>query len=622
MAYSAPAAGVTRAYSVRGRLDNVQDTVKSSVEMPTFVDNAVLHAEYTRTKDAVSGRMHTLKPPAQSDFQMTHDRRYRFVEEQSAIRLMHANKPGIDREGQVYFDGNKLTTGGQVPLLTYAEIEHINRLKSESIETATQGSRLVLQNMQGRTLSDVDFTDETHVRLGQKVSVGFRTTDLVQQLFIDKLHGLNSVSVGHTFAGPRAGTVSSYKGADLARHSSSFLSQNFRGVRIPTALRYIARHDDYALFHDRFGNFLYTPRVFAHTDRTVGQAQGMGESESDPITDVANRLVVTGKPEANNDNNIIVVDDAELQKRHGHIKQEEVTDPTATTEQAARRSANQLLRANRKAQGAFRSKKHMKSWDLNAGEVVEYQNPADKQVERVAIIEAKHNLSKNTSEFQFASYQQGLEGVLQAFGEGQEITTDEEQPDRNLQVIKKEVTGIGRTKINIRMAAYIRHVLGKRHRVYSGDSHKGWDPAQIIDLPQTGIDKHAGFLIGDRKIAKHSGGAHYTTDGTNSIRGALGGGNGSPITNGTNLAGVTLTVTSTAGFPTGTIHISIINGTTGDSAHYTATVASETTFTLAGAAEAGAAAGAWMNASVVRLLRSRSHEAGSPKGLAKTFRRW
>jgi len=622
MAYSPPAAGPLRAYSIRGRLDNVQDTIKSSVEMPTFVDNAVLHAEYTRIKDAVSGRMHTLKPPVQSDFQMTHDRRYRFVEEQSAIRLMHANKSGIDREGQVYFDGNKLTTGGQVPLLTYAEIEHINRLKSESIETATQGSRLVLQNMQGRTLSDIDFADETHVRLGQKVGVGFRTTDLVQQLFIDKLHGLNSISVGHTFAGPRAGTVSSYKGADLARHSSSFLSQNFRGVRIPTALRYIARHDDYALFHDRFGNFLYTPRVFAHTDRTVGQAQGMGESESDPITDVANRLVVTGKPEANNDNNIIVVDDAELQKRHGHIKQEEVTDPTATTEQAARRSANQLLRANRKAQGAFRSKKHMKSWDLNAGEVVEYQNPTDKQVERVAIIEAKHNLSKNTSEFQFASYQQGLEGVLQAFGEGQEITTDDSEPDRNLQVIKKEVTGIGRAKINIRMAAYIRHVLGKRHRVYSGDSHKGWDPAQIIPLPQTGIDKHAGFLIGDRKIAKHSAGTHYTTDGTNSIRGALGGGNGSPITNGTNLAGVTLTVTSTAGFPTGTIHISIINGTTGDSAHYTATVASATTFTLAGAAEAGVAAGAWMNASVVRLLRSRSHEAGSPKGLAKTFRRW
>ena len=622
MAYSAPAAGVTRAYSVRGRLDNVQDTIKSSVEMPTFVDNAVLHAEYTRTKDAVSGRMHTLKPPAQSDFQMTHDRRYRFVEEQSAIKLAHADKPGIDREGQVYFDGSKLTTGSQTPLLIYAESDYKQRLKSESIESATQGSRFILQNMRGRTLSDVEFGDESHVRLGQKVGVGFRTTDLVQQLFVDKLHGLNSVSVGHTFAGPRAGTVSSYKGADLARHSSTFLSQNFRGVRIPTALRYIARHDDYALFHDRFGNFLYTPRVFAHTDRTVGQVQGMGKSESDPIADVANRLIVSGKPQANNDDNVIVVDDAELQKQHGHIKQEEVVDPTATTEQSARRSANQFLRANRKAQGAFRSSGHMKSWDLNAGEVVEYQNPVDKQVERVAIIEAKHDLSGNKSEFQFASYQQGLEGVLTAFGGGQEVEADESQPDRSLQVTKKEISGIGRAKINIRMIAYIRHVLSKSQRIYSGDFHKGWDPAQIIPLPQTGIDKHAGFLIGDRKIAKHSAGTHYTTDASNSIRGAMGGGNGSPITNGTNLAGATLTVTSTAGFPTTAgIHISIIKGTTGESAHYTATVASATTFTLV-AQQTGVVAGAWMNASVVRLLRSRSHEAGSPKGLAKTFRRY
>ena len=590
--------------------------------MPTFVDNAVLHAEYTRTKDAVSGRMHTLKPPAQSDFQMTHDRRYRFVEEQSAIKLAHADKPGIDREGQVYFDGSKLTTGSQTPLLIYAESDYKQRLKSESIESATQGSRFILQNMRGRTLSDVEFGDESHVRLGQKVGVGFRTTDLVQQLFVDKLHGLNSVSVGHTFAGPRAGTVSSYKGADLARHSSTFLSQNFRGVRIPTALRYIARHDDYALFHDRFGNFLYTPRVFAHTDRTVGQVQGMGKSESDPIADVANRLIVSGKPQANNDDNVIVVDDAELQKQHGHIKQEEVVDPTATTEQSARRSANQFLRANRKAQGAFRSSGHMKSWDLNAGEVVEYQNPVDKQVERVAIIEAKHDLSGNKSEFQFASYQQGLEGVLTAFGGGQEVEADESQPDRSLQVTKKEISGIGRAKINIRMIAYIRHVLSKSQRIYSGDFHKGWDPAQIIPLPQTGIDKHAGFLIGDRKIAKHSAGTHYTTDASNSIRGAMGGGNGSPITNGTNLAGATLTVTSTAGFPTTAgIHISIIKGTTGESAHYTATVASATTFTLV-AQQTGVVAGAWMNASVVRLLRSRSHEAGSPKGLAKTFRRY
>jgi len=618
MAYTAPAPGVLRAYSIRGRLDNVQDTVKSSIETPVFVDNAVLHAEYVRTDDTTTFRKQQVKPPTQSDFQMTHDRLYRYTEEQSSMRLTHADKPGISREGQVYFAGEQLTTGDQPPLLAFAENDHAQRLKAKSVETATQGSRLVLQNMRGRTLSDVEFVDETHVRLGQTVGVGYRTTDLIQRLFTDKLHGLNSISVGFTFAGPRAGTVSSYKGADIARHSQTFLSQNFRGVRIPTALRFTARHDGYALFYDRWGNFLYTPRVFSHTDRVVGQSQGSGGSEADPIVDVANRLMVTGAKQANNDDIVIVVDDAELQKKHGHIKQEEVIDPTATTERKARRSAGQLLRTNRKAQGAFKSKKHMKSWDLSAGEIVEYQNPVDKITERVAIIEATHVLSKHTSSFQFAAYQQGLEGVLQAFGEGQELVEEDTQPDRTLQVQTKEVSGMGRAKLSVRMVAAIRHVLPIRARSKSAVT------VDAITLNNDVPDIHAGFLLGHRKIAKHSAGTLYATDAASSIRGALGGASGSPYTAVTGLVGVTLSVTSTAGFPSGTINISIHDGDTGEAAHYTATVASEVTFTLAGAPEAGFAVAAFaaINGSIVRLLRSRAHEMGTPKGIAKRFRRW
>lgn len=620
MAYTAPTPGPLRAYSIRGRLDNVQDTVKSSIETPVFVDNAVLHAEYVRTDDTTTFRKQQVKVPTQSDFQMTHDRLYRYTEEQSSMRLTHADKPGISREGQVYFAGEQLTTGDQTPLLAFAENDHAQRLKAKSVETATQGSRLVLQNMRGRTLSDVEFVDETHVRLGQTVGVGYRTTDLIQRLFTDKLHGLNSISVGFTFAGPRAGTVSSYKGADIARHSQTFLSQNFRGVRIPTALRFTARHDGYALFYDRWGNFLYTPRVFSHTDRVVGQSQGSGGSEADPIVDVANRLMVTGAKQANNDDIVIVVDDAELQKKHGHIKQEEVIDPTATTERKARRSAGQLLRANRKAQGAFKSKKHMKSWDLSAGEIVEYQNPVDKITERVAIIEATHILSKHTSSFQFAAYQQGLEGVLQAFGEGQELIEEGTQPDRTLQVQTKEVSGMGRAKLSVRMVAAIRHVLPIRARSRSAVT------VDAITLNNDVPDIHAGFLLGHRKIAKHSAGTLYATDAASSIRGALGGANGSPYTAVTNLAGTTLTVTSTAGFPSGTINISIQDGdhATGQAAHYSATVASATTFTLAGAPEAGTAHGSFssINGSIVRLLRSRAHEMGTPKGIAKRFRRW
>ena len=619
MPYTPPAPGPSRAYSIRARLDDVQDTVKSSIETPVFVDNAVLHAEYVRDDDATSGRVQRVKPPTQSDFQMTHGRRYRFVEEQSTIRLTHADKAGIDSEGQVFFENGRLQTGDQPPLLTFAELEPVNRLRAKSVESATQGSRLVLQNMKGRTLADVEFSDETHVRLGQTVGVGYRTTDLIQRLFTDKLHGLNSVSVGFTFAGPRAGSVTSYRGADIARHSMSFLSQNFRGVHIPTALRFIARHDGYALFYDRWGNFLYTPRVFAHTDRVVGQSQGMGGAESDPIVDVANRLVVTGARRANNDSIVITVDDAELQKRHGHVKQEEVIDPTATTERKARRSANQLLRQNRKAQGTFKSKKHVKSWDLSAGEIVEYQNPVDKQIERVAILEAFHSLKSHTSTFQFAAYQQGLEGVLQAFGEGQELLQEESQTDRTLQIQTKEVSGIGRARLNVRMLAGVRHVLGGKARTNSAVT-----VAPVITLNNTAPDVHAGFLLGHRHIAAATGGTTYRTNANARVRGALGGANGSPYTTATTLIGATLTVGSTAGFPqTGLIEISIHDGDTGEACQHEATVASATTFTLSGAPTPRTGViPAVIAGTVVRLLRSRSHEMGTAKGVAKRFRRW
>jgi len=344
----------------------------------------------------------------------------------------------------------------------------------------------------------------------------------------------------------------------------------------------------------------------------------MGASETDPITDVANRLMVTGRRQANNDDIVIIVDDAELQKRHGHVKQEEVIDPTATTERKARRSANQLLRANRKAQGAFKSKKHIRSWDLSAGDIVEYQNPVDRQVERVAIIEARHDLNKHTSSFQFAAYQQGLEGVLQAFGEGQELLEEDFQPDRTLQVKTKEISGIGRCRLNVRMAASVRHVAGIRARTNSAVT-----VAPTITLNNTAPDIHAGFLLGHRKIAKHAAGTTYTTDATSSIRGALGGANGSPYTAAATLVGTTLTVGSTAGFPAGNIFLSIHDGDTGQACQHQAVIASPTTFTLAGAPSpvTGAIPGT-IAGSVVRLLRSRAHEIGTSKGVAKRFRRW
>ena len=47
--------------------------------------------------------------------------------------------------------------------------------------------------MKGRNLNDVQMKDTTHVYAGQILSVGLKSTDLVERLFDNSLHGLNSV---------------------------------------------------------------------------------------------------------------------------------------------------------------------------------------------------------------------------------------------------------------------------------------------------------------------------------------------------------------------------------------------------------------------------------------------
>ena len=71
--------------------------------------------------------------------------------------------------------------------------------------------------MKGKSLADYQMLDTRHVRAGQTVSVGLRSTDLVEKLFTKALHGLNSVEA---------------KGI-----STLFVAQNFNSTVLPTAVR-------------------------------------------------------------------------------------------------------------------------------------------------------------------------------------------------------------------------------------------------------------------------------------------------------------------------------------------------------------------------------------------------
>ena len=70
-----------------------------------------------------------------------------------------------------------------------------------------------------------------------------------------------------------------------------------------------------------FGNFIYTPKTFLVVDRELGQKRGTGGVKSDPITEAANRIMLEGKSQAANDIIQITVDDVEMQKKEGVVRQ-------------------------------------------------------------------------------------------------------------------------------------------------------------------------------------------------------------------------------------------------------------------------------------------------------------
>tara|TARA_Y100001938_G_scaffold151204_1_gene247446 strand:- start:521 stop:2302 length:1782 start_codon:yes stop_codon:yes gene_type:complete len=586
MTYAHPSAhSATYASNPAGRADNVRSAVGSKISTPVFVDNAVHHARYERNKDS-QGRQLKVIAPSQSDFQMTHPRRYRAIEEESTLRLTHADKQGVRDNDAIYFDGALMGTGSTPPLLAFgADVESSFRLRASNVETASKGTRLHLFNMKGRSLTDLGAdAEENHYRLGQTVNVGLRTTDLIQYLLKDKMQGFNSVSTGLPYTGTRLGDTQTYQGA-VANHSMHFLSENFYGVSVVTAMRYTARHDGHVLFYDRFGNLIYAPEIFHVIDRQVGKSKGSGGSENDPIVDIANRIVVQGKQHAVNDDLMVSVDDAELQKKHGNVKQQKIIDPTATNTTSARRSANQLLRLNRKAQGAIKSKAHASSWDIEPGDVVLYDNPVDRTVERLAVVEVEHELSSQESDFQFVSYERGIEGAILALTAEGELLAEPSAGDTATQIVKKDISSIGGTVFRSRGYVQHREVTGSQNRVKSTYTH------HAVLNKDTNI--HSGFIIGHRGA----------TSGDNPARSAIGVGLTQKTAH-TGLVGTTLTVTSTAGFPP-TGHL-IIEGTKHIS--YTG-IGGATTFTGV-TAHVGTVGGS----GTVQLIRPRAHEIGTVKG--------
>lgn len=522
--------------------------VGAIAEEPTFVDNAIHHVVYETTED--TGKSNQVSKPKQADFQPTHPRRYRISEEQSAVRLAHTT-----HEDAPFFNGEQMSATSTRPMLLIDTEDVSLRLRTQGIVSANKGAQINLVNMKGKNLNDYQMSMTRTVYAGQTLSVGLRSTDLVEKLFTKALHGLNSVSA---------------KGA-----STLFVAQNFNSTALPTAVRFVGRHDHNVMYYDRFGNFVYAPKIFNIKDRELGIQRGVGKTKADPITDIANRITVRGKGIALNDAISVEVDDAEAQKRQGSIKQMKVKDPTVNNESKARTSANQMLRLNQKAQGALQSNLHAQSWDLEPGDVVEYNSAIGKV--RQAIIELEHS-SEGTSNFQMISYEAGLEAVVNAFGDSADVDDEEEELDRSQQVVTINKSGVGSSQLRVRGVLRVRPVISKLARTKTSALN-------------TGSDIHAGVLLAHRNSGYGAG------------RSALGFGI-TPRISGTHAAGA-ITVTSTDGFPDSG-HLIIADQSFVSYSGRTATTFTGVTL-VSGAAIPG-------TASEVRLLRPRAHEMRTTKG--------
>ena len=122
--------------TVTGRLDADQNSVMKVVRKPRFVDNAVRHGEYTRVKAGFA-----VNKPTASDFIPTAERKYKLIEEEDTIRLLHNPTESVTYEGALFFDKDKVTTNSVIPALAVGAENSNQALVLSQIKDANKGTR-------------------------------------------------------------------------------------------------------------------------------------------------------------------------------------------------------------------------------------------------------------------------------------------------------------------------------------------------------------------------------------------------------------------------------------------------------------------------------------------------
>jgi hypothetical protein len=446
--------------------------------LPRFVDNAVRHAQYTKVKAGFAANK-----PTKTDFIPTPERRYKLIEEEDTIRLLHNPTDSMTYEGSLFYDGDKVTTTSTLPALAVGSENHAQALVMSEIKTSTKGNRYGIENLKGRKLHDIGFTDKT-IRFAQKVGVGLRTSDL-------------AIKLGNT-------SQSSINGLRVKRPSGTFVAQDFYGIDSLTAIRFLAKHDFYSPRSDRFGNLVYSPQTQIEREHLLTENRVSGGTSENNNSALPNRVVVRGKSRANNDKNVVQVDDFGTQGDSVNEVPGGIYAPTALTKASARRIGQNMLRMSKKANDSKILVDVLEGSHIQPGDLVSYQSRTDNN--KQIVLSGNYDLINRKSDLHINSVDGTLEDVLQKFQEVDISNTSEDDFDRNRQFSVEEFsTAFGfKVKISWEIAERV-------------DNNRGVG----FNLGQPDRDTiHGGRVLQSTGVLINNGGGHaigttsFTVDGT------------------------------------------------------------------------------------------------------------
>ena len=432
---------MTNAYNRNtGHSDAEQSAIMKVLRRPSFVDNTVIHGEYTKS---VTG--HKVTAPTHVDFTASHDRTYKLVEEEDGARILH----NASYDQAVFVGDTKLTAGETAPMLIYADKEPHNRLAPKSIEDVSTGSRLTLQNLKGKTLNDIGFTERL-VRTGQSVDVGLRTTDLAMRIVDDAGGSVNSARV------------------DKKRHGTTFLSYDFVGSDAISSLRFVSQHDGQGLRGDRFGNLRYSHQSQVNREHYINFDR-VGAIDSDNINHAPNRVTVYGKSRANNIDNVVRIDDLGAQK-DGVVNEVKggIHVPTASTEASARRIGQRVLTTARRSEGIVQFGNVVGGSNISPGDQIHYDSIGDNT--RGMVLGTNHNLSTKLSSVQISATATTIEDILQKFQSVQ--LNNKEDSGQSIDQLNTRIVSTG-VSININPTWTVSTKVVRKMGFIIGDPRRG-----------------------------------------------------------------------------------------------------------------------------------------------------